>query len=160
VSAASTGATGHGVAEELIQAGQDKVRHLARHQVMGLTVQFLLGMAVNLLGQPSEATGTARIASTVFLAGHVLISVAMAIGAVLTVRAAARISGRWRRQANWGAAAIAATLAAGILTVITNSNWWSYGMALGFITALLAYGSVLLKPAPPLPPHPKNQTGN
>ena len=65
------------------------VRHLARHQVMGLTAQFLPGVAVNLAGQPSQATGAARIASTVFLAAHALIALGMAIGAVLTVRASA-----------------------------------------------------------------------
>ena len=58
-------------------------------------------MAVNLAGQPSQATGTARTASTVFLAAHALIALGMAIGAVLTVRAsaasdAARRSGRHR----------------------------------------------------------------
>lgn len=153
MSAASTGATSHGMADGVIQASHAQVRHLARHQVMGLTIQFLLGMAVNLLGQPSQATGGARIASTVFLAAHVLISLGMITGAVLTVRAAAHASGQCRRQTIWGAVAIAATVTAGILTMITKSNWWSYGMALGFITALLTYGGLLLKTAAP-PPHP------
>ena len=149
MSAASTGATGHGMAEEVIQSSHARVRHLARHQVMGLAAQFLLGMAVNLLGQPSEVTGGARIASTVFLAGHVLIVLGLVIGAILTVRATARIGGRGHRQAVWGAAALAAATTAGILTVITKGNWWSYAMALGFIASLLTYGGLLLKPAPP-----------
>jgi len=117
-------------------------------------------MAVNLADQPSQASGAARIASTAFPGEHILIALAMTTGAVLTIRAVARISDRWRRQAIWGAAAITATIAADILTVITNSNWWSYGMAPGFLTALLSYGCLLLKPAPPLPPHPRNRAGH
>jgi len=82
--------------------GLASVRHLARHQVMGLAGVFLLGMAVNLLG------------------------------------------GRWRRQAVTGAIAIVAAFGAGALTLATKNNWWSYAMAVGFIAALLAYGSLLL----------------
>ena len=85
--------------------------------VMGLTVQFLLGMAVTLNGQPSQTTGDARTARTVFLAAHMLVSAGMVIGAAQ---------------------------AAGVLTMITKSNWWSYAMATGFIASLLIYGSLLL----------------
>lgn len=52
-----------------------------------------------------------------------------------------------------GAAAIAAALAAGVLTTITKSNWWSYAMAAGFVASLLSYGSLLL-PARDLASHP------
>jgi hypothetical protein len=38
---------------------------------------------------------------------------------------------------------------AGIFTVMTGSNWWSYAMAVGFITALLTYGSLLLPTTTP-----------
>jgi hypothetical protein len=121
--------------------------------VMGLTVQFLLGMAVNLIGQPSQTTGDARIVSTVFLAAHMLVCVGMVIGAAQAVRAAAYLGSPWRSPAIWGAAAITATLAAGVLTTITKSNWWSYAMATGFIASLLIYGSLLL-PARATAPHP------
>ena len=43
-----------------------------------------------------------------------------------------------------GATAIAMAAAAGILTLITKGDWWSYAMAVGFIAALLASGSLLL----------------
>ena len=66
------------------QAHRTGVRHLAQHQVMGLSVQFLLGMAVSHLGQPSQARGAAHIASTVFLAAHVLITVGLAAGRSLS----------------------------------------------------------------------------
>lgn len=147
MSAGSTGAARPGLAEDVSQQGQAQVRHLARSQVMALTAQFLLGMAVNLLGLPSEATGAARIASIVFLAMHVLIALGLIINAFRTVRAATHASSQTRNQAIWGATAIAATLTAGIITTNTMSNWWSYAMALGFVASLLIYGSLLLKPA-------------
>ena len=126
------------------RAHRTGVRHLARHQVMGLGAQFLLGMALSLLGQPSETAGAARTASTVLLAAHVLIALGLAAGAVMVIRAVAGGAAQPRQLAWWGAAAIAVTIAAGVLTTITRSSWWSYGMAAGFIAALGVYGGLLL----------------
>ena len=123
------------------------LRHLARHQIVGLAIQFLLGMAVNLLGLPSQARGAAHTATTVFLAAHVLITLGLFAGAAMIVRAAARAPSR--PLAIEGAIAIAATTAAGILTMITKSNWWSYTMALGFIASLLVYGGLLMQARTP-----------
>ena len=125
------------------------LRHLARHQIMGLAIQFLLGMAVNLLGLPSQARGTAHTATTVFLAAHVLITLGLLVGAVMIVGASARSQGPSRPLAIGGAIAIAATTAAGILTMITKNNWWSYTMALGFIASLLIYGGLLIQARTP-----------
>jgi hypothetical protein len=150
VSAVGTGQTGHSSRQDTPPTAA--VRHLARHQVMGLASVFLLGMAVNLIGLPSQTSGVAHLASVAFLAAHALIALGLVIGTVLLLRAAARLGGRWRGQATAGAAAIAVAVAAGILTVITSSNWWSYAMAAGFIAALLAYGSLLLLPAPTTSP--------
>ena len=123
------------------------LRHLARHQIVGLAIQFLLGMAVNLLGLPSQARGAAHTATTVFLAAHVLITLGLLAGAVMIVRAAGRAP--FRPLAIEGAIAIAATTAAGILTMITKSNWWSYIMALGFIASLLVYAGLLMQARTP-----------
>jgi hypothetical protein len=123
------------------------LRHLARHQIVGLAIQFLLGMAVNLLGLPSQARGAAHTATAVFLAAHVLITLGLLAGAVMIIRAAARAPSR--PLAIEGAIAIAATTAAGIFTMITKSNRWSYTMALGFIASLLAYGGLLMQARTP-----------
>ena len=120
------------------------VRHLARHQVMGLVSVFLLGMAVNLLGLPSQTSGAAHLASIAFLAAHALIALGLLVGTTMLLRAATGLGGRWRRLATAGAVAIVAAFVAGVLTLITKNNWWSYTMAVGFIAALLAYGSLLL----------------
>ena len=125
--------------------GLASVRHLARHQVMGLAGVFLLGMAVNLIGLPSETSGAAHVVSIAFLAAHVLIALGLLIGTVMLIRAAAGLGGRWRRQAVTGAIAIVAAFGAGVLTLATKNNWWSYAMAAGFITSLLVYVSLLVQ---------------
>jgi len=114
---------------------------------MFLAVEFLLGMAVNLLGLPSEATGAAHAATIAFLAAHIVVAAGLLAGAFVVVRAAARAGSRWRRLAIWGAAAIVVTVGAGILTLITKSNWWSYAMAVSFIASLLIYGGIVVRPA-------------
>ena len=48
-------------------------------------------------------------------------------------------------MARWGAAAIVLTFGAGITTLITKNNWWSYAMAVGFIASLLVYVSLLVQ---------------
>lgn len=123
------------------------VQHLARRLVTGLAIQFLLGMAVNLLGLPAQATGAARTASAVFLAAHILIALGLISGAAMIIRVTAGIR-RERQWAIWGAAAITTAIATGILTVLTSSNWWSYGMAAAFIASLLIYGRLCAQPAP------------
>lgn len=148
MSAAGSGQTGHAAAGQHMPPGLARVRHLARHQVMGLASVFLLGMAVNLTGPPSQTSGAAHLASMAFLAGHVLIALGLVTGSVLLLRASARLGGRWHRQAIVGAAAIAVAVATGILTLMTGSNWSSYAMSAGFITALLAHGSLLLPATP------------
>ena len=144
MSAVGTGQTGYCTASQDTPQGPASVRHLARHQVMGLASVFLLGMAVNLIGLPAETSGAAHLASIAFLAAHALIGLGLVIGTVPLLRAAARLGGLWRRRAITGAAAIAVGVAADILTLITKNNWWSYTTAVGFIAALLAYGGLLL----------------
>lgn len=46
------------------------MRREVRLQLVGLSAQFLLGMAVNVIGQPSETTGAAHAVSTVLLRLH------------------------------------------------------------------------------------------
>jgi hypothetical protein len=149
VSTAGTGQAGQQTAGHDSPPALATLRHLARHQVMGLASVFLLGMAVNLTGLPSETRGAAHLASIAFLAAHALIALGLITGTVPLLRAAARLDSRWRSRAVAGAAAIAVAVAAGILTLITRNNWWSQAMAVSFIAALLAYGSLLLPATPP-----------
>lgn len=144
MSAPATGQAGHDSKNQDMTACLAAVRHLARHQVMGLTSVFLLGMAANLIGLPAETAETTHVVSIAFLAAHALIALGLVIGAVMLLRAGARLGGRPRSLAIAGATAIAVAAGAGILTMITKSGWWSYAMATGFIAALLASGSLVL----------------
>jgi hypothetical protein len=54
-------------------ASRMNMRREARNQLVFLSAQFLLGIAVNLLGQPSETTGAAHAVSTVLLYGSLLV---------------------------------------------------------------------------------------
>ena len=114
MSADSTSANNDDMAAGATQAGQDKVRHLARHQVMGLTARFLLGMAVNLLGQPSRPPAAPASPAPCSWPHTHSLPWAWSSARFLQCRPP-RIGGPWHRQAIRGAAAIAATVTAGIL---------------------------------------------
>ena len=131
------------------RAGRRDVRSLSRHQVLGLIVQFVLGMAEAGIGQPSETTGGARTASTVFLALHVLVAVGLVAGSVMIIMAARSIEGPRRMMAHWGALAVLLTFAAGVVTMITKSNMWSYTMAAGFAVSLVFYLVLLVTAGSP-----------
>ncbi|HEX3489658.1 MAG TPA: hypothetical protein VHU92_09945 [Streptosporangiaceae bacterium] len=128
----------------ITHAGRTDVRRQARDQVAGLSAQFLFGMAISLIGPPAQTTGAAHTVSSVLLGLHVLVGAALIVGAAVAVRAA-RNNDWQRRLARWGAAAIVLTFGAGITTLITKSNWWSYAMAVGFIVSLLVYVSLLVQ---------------
>lgn len=122
-----------------------KLGRRARAQLAMLIAQFLLGMGVNLIGQPSETTGAAKAVTIAALAGHVAIAVGLVVGAILTVRRAAAAGADLRRQSWIGLALVAITVAAGVLTMTLRSNWWSYLMAVGFVALLVVYGNLYLR---------------
>lgn len=136
------------------------VRRNARHQVIGLSAQFLFGMAISLIGQPSETTGVAHAAGNVLLGLHVLVALALVIGAVGVVRAARGGRDREWRLARWGAAAIVLTFGAGVATLSTKNDWLSYTMAVGFIVSLLLYGALLVHQGDSAPDTAKQATAN
>ena len=84
-------------------ASRMNMRREARNQLLFTSAQFLLGMAVNLIGQPSETTGTAHAASTVLLGLHVVVAIGLLAGAVLVIRAARGGGDRPRQLARAGA---------------------------------------------------------
>ena len=63
MSNAATGQTGHSTPAQDIPPALAAVRHLARHQVMGLASVFLLGIAVNQIGPPAETSARTSPAS-------------------------------------------------------------------------------------------------
>lgn len=124
---------------------QAKLAETAQHIIIVLAIQFLLGMAVNLIGLPDEAGGGAKVATSIFLVLHVVIAVGLVTGTVIALKLARKLGGGLARLTGRAVAAIGITFAAGVLTLITGNNWWSYLMAAGFVGSLLLYGMLYMR---------------
>lgn len=116
------------------------IKENARRQLGMLTTIFLLGMAVNLIGLPDEVSGGAKTASNIFLILHMLVAIGLIVGAIRIVISAQKQEKTILTLAKVGSAAIGVAVIAGILTLATKSNWWSYLMAVGFIAGIGVYG--------------------
>ncbi len=127
------------------QAAEGKLREQSLHQIYMLTAMFLLGMAVNLIGLPSETGGAAKTATTIFMGLHGLIGLGLVAGAVLAVRFAAKGRSSQYRLALVGLLDVLITFATGVLTMTAESSWWSYAMSAGFMAAVLAYGAIVVR---------------
>ncbi len=117
----------------------------AHAQLNMLTLMFLLGMGVNLIGLPSEATHGAKTVTSVLLGLHILIAIGLIVGATLTIRLAAKQGSAYRKLTYWGGLTTGLTFIAGITTVATDNSWWSYAMALGFIVNAWIYGLLYIR---------------
>ena len=73
---------------ETTRTSRTDVRHLASRQVMALSAQFLIGMALALIGQPSQTTGTAHTVSEALLGLHILVAAGLIAAAAQIIRLA------------------------------------------------------------------------
>lgn len=119
------------------QGSSEKLRRRSREALTALAVQFLLGMAANLIGEP-EGTFVI-VVDTIIVILHILIAIGLIVVAV-RVMLAAREAGVGQRLAAWGLVVIIVTFLAGVGTMITGSEWASYLMATGFLVAAALYG--------------------
>lgn len=116
----------------------ETLRRRSREALSTLAVMFLLGMAANLIGEPE---GTfAIVADTIIIILHILIAIALVVISV-RVLLVARKAALGERVALWGLVVVIVTFLAGVLTVITQSEWASYLMAVGFLVAAALYGA-------------------
>ncbi|HUZ18292.1 MAG TPA: hypothetical protein VMV68_07880 [Spirochaetia bacterium] len=127
---------------------KNPLKDSARGQLFMLLFQFLFGMAVNLIGMPSEASGAGRTATTVFLAVHVLVAIGLIVGSIRVVVFAGRLESPPTALAWVGLVVIVIAFAAGILNMMTGSGWWSYLMAASATVSLLLYGILFVRPQP------------
>ena len=118
--------------------GQSRLVRRCREALSALGVLFLLGMAANLIGFPSENTGGARIIAGIVLGLHALVGVGVVVVAVRIWRAALD-EGAGRREALWALVVVALTLLIGIGTGLTENGWLSFLMAVGFVVAAGLY---------------------
>ena len=117
----------------------------ARSQLMMLTIQFLLGMGVNLIGLPSETSGLAKVTTGALLGIHVLVSLGLIVVAALSIWRSGPLDPGSKRQAWLGGILIVISVVAGVITMSADNNWWSYLMAVGFIASFIVYGNLLLR---------------
>jgi hypothetical protein len=116
----------------------ESLRRRSREALSALAAQFLLGMAVNLIGEPD---GTfAIVVDTIMIILHILIAIGLVVVGV-RVLLSARAAGLGQRLALWGLVVIVVTFLAGVGTMIGGSDWASYAMALGFLVAAALYGA-------------------
>jgi hypothetical protein len=115
----------------------ESLRRRSREALTALAVQFLLGMAANLIGEPEG--GLAVAVDWVVVILHVLIAIGLVVIAVRLLLAARRAQ-LGQRLAVWGLVAIVVTFLAGVATMATGSVWASYLMATGFLVAAALYG--------------------
>jgi hypothetical protein len=115
-----------------------------RGQLAMLTLLFLLGMAVNLLGEPETAFGKALWG--IFLGVHVLIAIGVLVGTALTMQLALKAGGKILRTTRVASAGVGIAFLGGILTLTGPWNdLWSYVMAAGFLVALVFYGLLYMQ---------------
>jgi len=118
----------------------------ARGQLAMLLAQFLVGLGISRLGLPWQTSGAVRIVAIVLLSLHILTGVGLVVGALLTIRGSARLGAM--RGLAWGAAAaIVVTFGAGVMTLATGSDWWSYLMGAGATASLPLYGILYVRSA-------------
>jgi hypothetical protein len=115
----------------------------AQGQLGGLSAIFLLGMAVNLIGLPSQTTGSAKTVATILLVLHILIGLGLVGGGISTILKSR--SSMFLKQARIGLIVIVLTFLCGVMDVNTKSNWWSYAMSVGFMAGLWVYGMLFIK---------------
>jgi hypothetical protein len=97
-----------------------------------LALQFVLGMLLNLLDDPTKGGGHTVYVSMLVL--HIINAIGLAEGGIyIGLRHPQRLA--W-----WAAAVVALTFTSGILTVRTQQDAWSFAMACGFIVSAWLYG--------------------
>ena len=117
------------------------LRRRSREALTALAVQYVLGMAANLIGEPDSTF--VRVVDAIIVILHILIAVGLVIVSV-RVLLAARAAGVGERLAVWGLVVMVITFLAGVLTIAIGSDWASYAMALGFLVAAALYAGTFL----------------
>ena len=118
----------------------DRLMRRSREALSALALEFVLGMAVNLL--PEGGAG-AQVLHSIALGLHVLVGVGVVIVGVRLLMVA-RQEDVAARAAAWALVVVVATFVAGVLTVVLHSEWLSFLMAAGFLASALMYVRMLV----------------
>jgi hypothetical protein len=114
---------------------------------LGLLVfQFLLGMAVNLLGNPKDLSSIGKFADATFLVLHVLTAIGLVVNASVIIHRTIAQGAKTAVLAKAAAASIGAAFICGLATLFAPfGELWSYLMAVAFIAAVVLYGRLFAR---------------
>lgn len=106
-------------------------------QLWMLALQFVLGMLLNLIG--SEAPGAEHTIYITVMIVHIVNAIGLVEGGLyIALRELSRLA--------WvAAAAMGAAFLGGVLTVLTQRDWWSFVMACGFLVSSGLYVLLYIK---------------
>ena len=124
-----------------------QIQSRIRSQLIMLSFMFFLGMAVNLIGFPSETTGFAQTATATLTGLHVLIAFGLVVGSILTLRLVKKNTPQHLNLGWLGFWAIIFTFVSGMFTMTYENNCWSYAMAAGFFASTWIYGALYFRVA-------------
>jgi hypothetical protein len=116
----------------------NKLLRRSREALATLGVQFLLGMGANLVGTPQDNTDGGRIVAASLLGLHILVGVAVVVVAI-RLWMVARDEELGERVALWALVVLAVTFLIGIGTMLMDSGWLSFLMALGWLIGVGLY---------------------
>jgi hypothetical protein len=133
--------------------GPSLLQRTSREALTAMAVQFLLGMAANLIGPPSESSGWTRGVAVVVLALHALVGLSLIVVGV-RVLLATRRHGAGRRPAAWALGITVTTFLVGIGTMVTGSGGLSFLMSAGFLATAALYVRTSLLGAGAVPADP------
>ncbi len=136
-----------------IQAGIDEreiewsVARAATRTLGMLGLQYLLGIAENLIGLPSETTGATNTASLVILVAHIVVAFGLVVGAARIAWMARGAEPGFRRLTTIALVVVVATFIAGGLTTGAEATMavWSFAMAVGFVVAAGLYVAIVVQ---------------
>jgi len=115
--------------------------------LIGLVVQFILGMAVNLFGQPPQEGMQEPIYSRILFIAHSLLGLLLLIGAIVIFVLAKKTKEEMVAKLSlYGMLSIILAFGGGIaVAALGESNFSelaSFVMAIGFILAFIFYGKL------------------
>jgi hypothetical protein len=116
----------------------NKLLRRSREALSALAVQFLLGMGANLVGPPGDNEDGARIVAATLLGLHILVGIGVIVVAI-RVLMAARSQDLGRTPALWALVILSVTFLIGVGTMLTDSGWLSFLMAVGFLAGAGIY---------------------
>ncbi|MGN6445387.1 hypothetical protein [Amnibacterium sp.] len=119
-------------------AARTPLARRSREALSALALEFLLGMGVNLV----PAAGS-KVVHGIVLGLHVLIGLAIVVVA-FRLLAVARREGLAVTAALWGLVSVLVAFVAGVFTLMLDSGWLSFLMALAFLAGAVFYVITLL----------------